>query len=192
MPPPPASPSQAFREWDTTRRGKLDKLDARCVWAAGLVPADPGMEGEHLRAYAVLLSAHFQGFCRDLYSEASQTVVSRVKRVGLRSIIKAQFVTEIKLNRSNPTLDVLTDDFRRLGILNLRTALGTSPPVEGYKGGLRAMNDCRNKCAHGAPDVPELRLANIRDWRNSCDWFATRLNEIVYHTLRKAFRANPW
>lgn len=192
MPPPPATPSQALQEWNTTRQGRLTKLEAQCVWAAGLAPPDPEMVAEHLRAYVTLLSAHFQGFCRDFYTEASLKVVARIKQVGLRPIIQAQFATGLKLEKVNPTLDALAEDFGRFGIANLRAAVGTAPPADTHKGRLKAMNECRNKCAHGEPVIPELLFANIQDWRNSCDWLASRLNAIVYDKLWAAFRAAPW
>jgi hypothetical protein len=60
------------------------------------------------------------------------------------------------------------------------------------KGRLRAMNGCRNKCAHGEPAIPELLLANIVDWQDSCDWLASRLNAVVYDKLWVAFRGAAW
>jgi hypothetical protein len=192
VPPPPATPSQALQQWNTTRRSKLDKVEARCVWAIGLVPADPEMVAEHLRAYVTLLSAHFQGFCRDLYTEASFKVVARIRQAGLRPIVQAQFAAGLKLDKVNPTLDALSEDFGRFGIADLRAAIGTGPPADTHKGRLKTMNGCRNKCAHGEPVIPELLLPNIRDWRNSCDWLASRLNAVVYDKLRVAFRGAPW
>jgi hypothetical protein len=192
MPPPPATPSQALLEWNTTRRSKLDKVEGQCVWASGLVPADPEMVSEHLRAYVTLLSAHFQGFCRDLYTESSLKVVDRIKQVGLRPIVQVQFAAGLLLEKMNPTLDALSEDFRRFGIADLRAAIGTTPPADTHKGRLKAMNGCRNKCAHGEPAIPELLLANIQDWRNSCDWLAAQLNAVVYDKLWVAFRSTPW
>ncbi len=192
MPPPPATPSQALKQWDTTRRSRLDKVEGQCIWATSLVPADPDMVAEHLRAYVTLLSAHFQGFRRDLYSEASLKVVARIKRAGLRPIVQAQFATGLKLEKMNPTLDVLTDDFGRFGIADLRAAIGTVPPADTHKGRLKALNACRNKCAHGEPAIPELLLPNIQDWRGSCNWLAVRLNTVVYDRLWVAFRRAPW
>lgn len=192
MPAPPATPSKALRAWTSTRLVNLAKLDAQCIWAAALVPPDPAMADEHLRAYVTLLSAHFQGFCRDLYSEAAGTVVARIKRVGLRAIVQAQLMTGLELGRANPTLDVLARDFDRFGITDLAHAVGVAPPADTHKGRLKALNRCRNKCAHGEPVIPDLLLANVRDWRDSCDWFATRLNAIVYDRLWAAYRAVPW
>src|SRR5262245_3621815 len=167
-------------------------MEAQCVWAAGLAPADPDMVDEHLRAYVTLLSAHFQGFCRDLYTEASFEILDRVKKIGLRPIVQAQFTAGLKLDKMNPTLDALADDFKRFGISDLRAAVGTAPPADAHKGRLKAMNECRNKCAHGVPVIPELLLANIQEWRISCDWLASRLNAVVYNRLWVAFRAAPW
>jgi hypothetical protein len=167
-------------------------VDGQCVWATGLVPADPEMVAEHLRAYVTLLSAHFQGFCRDLYTEASLKVVARIKQAGLRPIVQAQFAAGLKLDKMNPTLDALAEDFRRFGIADLRAAVGTAPPANTHKGRLKALNGCRNKCAHGEAAIPELLLANVRDWRNSCDWLAARLNAVTYDKLWAAFRGAPW
>ena len=191
MPPPPATPSQALTDWNASRRSRLDKVEAQCVWAAGIAPADPELLNEHLRAYVTLLSAHFQGFCRDLYTEASFRVLDWIKRVRLRPILQAQFKTALKLEKANPTLDTLAEDFSRFGI-DLRAKIGTAPPADTHKGRLKIMNGCRNKCAHGEPAVPELSLSNIQDWRTSCNWLATRLNDIVYDTLWTAFRRVPW
>ena len=131
-------------------------------------------------ACLTLLSAHFQGFCLDLYTEASIKVVARISLAGLRAILQAQFATGLKLEKMNPTLDVLAEDFRRFGIADLRAAIGTAPPADTHKGRLKALNACRNKCAHGEPAIPELLLPNIQDWRGSCNWLAVRLNTVVY------------
>src|SRR5262249_13651105 len=157
--------------------------------AAGLAPPDPAMVDEHLRAYVTLLSAHFQGFCRDLYTEASLKVVDKIRQVGLRPIVQAQFATGLKLEKGNPTLDALAEDFGRFGIVDLRSALGNAPPADAHKGRLNAMNKCRNKCAHGERVIPELLLPNIQDWRQSCDWLAARLNTVMYNRLWASFRA---
>jgi hypothetical protein len=167
-------------------------LETQCIWAAGLTAPDPALLDEHLRAYVTLLSAHFQAFCRDLYSEACQKVVNRVKQAGLRPIVQAQFDKGLRLEKANATMDALSDDFSRLGIIDLRAEVGNAPPADTHKGRLTAMNMCRNLCAHGASQIPLLLLPQIQDWRVSCDWLASRLNEVVYNKLRVAFRAAPW
>lgn len=192
MPPPPATPSQALQHWNSTRHSKLDKVEAQCAWAQGQAPPDPELIDEHLRAYATLLSAHFQGFCRDLYTEASFKVVVRIRQSLLRPIVQAQFAAGLKLEKANPTLDAIAEDFGRFGIAQLKFAIGVGPPAEVHKSRLTALNKCRNKCAHGEPVIPELLLPNIQAWRISCNWLASRLNAIVYNKLWSSFRAAPW
>jgi len=184
--------SQSLREWNGARRSRLDKIEAQCVWAAGLQPPDPEVASEHLRAHITLISAHLQGYCRDLYVEASLKVVSRIKPAGLRLIAQSQFATGLKLDKSNPTLDSIADDFGRFGVANFRSAVGSDPSADRHKRLLHQMNSCRNKCVHGEPSIPELTLSNIQDWRRSCDWLASRVNAIVYDKLHAAFRTAPW
>jgi hypothetical protein len=58
---------------------------------------------ENLRGYVLQLSAHFQGFCRDLHSECVLCVVSKV-RPTLLALVQAQFMADRKLDHGNPTL----------------------------------------------------------------------------------------
>ena len=153
---------------------------------------DPEMVDGLLRSYVTILSAHFQGFCRDLYTEAALSVGTRIRQIGLQPIIQAQFATGLKLEKANPTLDALAEDFGRFGIANLRAVIGIAPPADSHKAKLKLMNECRNKCAHGESAIPELLLPNIQGWRDSCDWLASRLNAVVYDKLRKSFRSDPW
>jgi hypothetical protein len=50
---------------------RLAEIDAQCAASQVLAPPNPRLVDENLRGYVVLLSAHFQGFCRDLYTEAA-------------------------------------------------------------------------------------------------------------------------
>lgn len=69
-------PSMSHALWHHQRAEQLDQL----VAAHHMV----GSQGRGRRhavsqlnaAYATLLSSHFQGFCRDLHTEASQFVIS--------------------------------------------------------------------------------------------------------------------
>ena len=54
----------------------------------------PRQAEELLRGYVVLLSAHFQGFCRELCVECAQIVASKV-RASLRLLIERQFAEKL-------------------------------------------------------------------------------------------------
>src|SRR5258708_39603504 len=99
-------------------------------WAASLVAAPPNLHliDENLRGYVLLLSAHFQGYCRDLHTECAQIAVSKV-RAALRALMQTQFLTERKLDHGNPSLDNLRKDFERFGFsLDVTGADPASPP----------------------------------------------------------------
>jgi hypothetical protein len=51
---------------------RLNEVDAHCAAVLALVPPNPAFLDETLRGFVLHLSAHFQGFCRDLYTECSQ------------------------------------------------------------------------------------------------------------------------
>ena len=82
-----------------------------------------------------MLCAHFQGFCRDLYTEGAQRVALAVP-LQFQAFVQRQALSDQKLSTGNPNLQTLTHDFHRL-IGDARTPLGTdresrvgSPPVK--------------------------------------------------------------
>lgn len=48
---------------------------------------------EYIRAYAVLLSSEFQGFCRDLHDECAERLVDSVIPLTLRSVLRRRAST---------------------------------------------------------------------------------------------------
>lgn len=96
-------PSLALQQWRADRMPRLAEVEAQCAASLALVPARPGLVEENLRGYVLLLSAHFQGFCRDLYTECALLVVSRV-RPSLQVLVKYQFDEHRALDRGNPTI----------------------------------------------------------------------------------------
>jgi len=140
-----------------------------------------------------LLSAHFQGFCRDLYAEAAQVITFRVRQ-SLQVLVQDQFVAHCGLDHKNATLDTLAGDFNRFG-LDLRRELAADPADQIRRQHLAALNLWRNVAAHWgrvAHDRRAVDLASDSDWQQSCDGLATVLDGIVYNRLRKLLRRKPW
>ena len=145
----------------------------------------------NVRGYGLLLSAHFQGFCRDLYTEAAMLVASKV-RDSLRLLVQEQFTFSRKLDHGNPTHENLKIDFGRFGFkLDFAKADPANAPRVAH---LKALNDWRNAAAHhgslptgGVPGLMDLRL-----WRDSCDGLAASLDVIVYNRLLALLRRKPW
>jgi hypothetical protein len=139
-----------------------------------------------------LLSAHFQRFCRDLYTESALIVVSKI-RPRLRVVIQAQFSAKRKLDHGNPNLENLREDFERFGFtLDLPAADAANLPRLAHLGQL---NKWRNAAAHHGTipaGAAPLSLPLLRTWRTSCDGLATSLDAIMYNELRSLLRRAPW
>jgi hypothetical protein len=183
-------PSAALQQWQNDRMPNLALIDAQCAASLALAPPNPRLADENMRGYVLLLSAHFQGFCRDLHTECSQVVVSRV-RPSLQSLIQSQFMAHRALDRGNPNVQSLRADFNRFSfVLDLDAADPANPPRVIHLGEL---NRWRNIAAHHAqPTAGPLSLPRLRAWRTSCDGLATSLDRIMYNQLRAILRRAPW
>ena len=185
-------PSASLERWQNDRMPRLDRVEAQCAASLALVPSLPQLVEENLRGYALLLSAHFQGFCRELHTECAQIVVSRV-RVSLQVLIQTQFVAHRKLDQGNPNLQNLRADFERFGFgFDLAAA---DPANPNRLRDLAALNRWRNVAAHHGTiptGTPPLSLSSLHAWRQSCDGLATSLDDIMYNVLRRILKRFPW
>lgn len=199
-------PSAALATWQTDRMIRLGRTDSLCVSLLHPPPGPPPPAGgppvatavppspahEVLQGYAMLISGHFQGFCRDLYSECSQLCAVAVP-ASLRASVQAQFAAELRLNAGNPTVENIRRDFERFGfILNLA---GAHPIWATHLGHL---NYWRNASAHQKATPPPagipatLALPDLRAWRHSCDGLATSLDAIMDRELLRILGTAPW
>jgi hypothetical protein len=139
----------------------------------------------------VLLSAHFQGFCRDLYTESAQIIASKV-RPRLQVLVQDQFTAHRALDQGNPNVHNLKKDFNRFGFtLNVATA---DPANHGRLQHLSELNTWRNVAAHQGTVPPGgmPTLTDVQAWRTSCDGLAASLDVIMYNQLRALLRRAPW
>ncbi len=184
-------PSQSLAGWRTTRTPALQEIDTQCAGSLAVTPPNPRLAEENIRGYVVLLSAHFQGFCRDLHMEAAQVIASKV-RGTLQLLIQAQLTASLALDRGNPNLSNLKKDFDRFGFtLDLPNA-DTANPARLQD--LSQLNEWRNIAAHHGVVPPGglPTLTDLQRWRNSCDGLATSLDRIMYNQLRRLLRRAPW
>ena len=168
-------------------------MDAHC--AVVLVPPNPTFLDETLRGFVLHLSADFQGFCRNLYTECSQIWIAAIP-AGLKATAQAQFTAQLALEKGNPTYDNIKRDFNRFGfLLNLQAAHPAGPRQVTDLGHL---NDWRNKAAHqgtqplGAGVPASLTLPVVRGWKASCDGLAASLDGVMSVELHRIMGAAPW
>jgi hypothetical protein len=200
-----AVPSAAFTRWQNDRMPRLGHTDAHCAalftpsvatagLAAPVAPSHP-LAQESLQGYVMLVSGHFQGFCRDLYTECAQLCAAAV-RATMQSTIQAQFAAGLALNTGNPSIKNIRSDFERFGfVLNLEGAAPGNPLRVTHLGHL---NYWRNHVAHQKATPPPhgvpgaLILADIQAWRASCNGLASSLDDIMKHGLTSILGAAPW
>ena len=189
-------PSASLLIWNGDRRTRLEGIDAQC---ATVPSADAVHLDECLRGYVMHLSAHFQGFCRNLYAECSLICSSAVP-IGMRLLAQNQFSASLALERGNPSHENLVKDFSRFGFdlsftaVHVAGHLANGPRVTAL-GHLQAW---RNRAVHqgtsplGGGVPAALTLPLIRDWRESCSGLAISLDDIMYQHLRGVFGIPPW
>lgn len=186
-------PSAALTRWQHDRMPRLGHLEAHC--AALFAPPPPPFAQESLQGYVMLLSGHFQGFCRDLYTECVQRCAAAAP-AAMQTTIQAQFAAGVALNTGNPTIENIRKDFKRFGfLLNLEGAAPGNPQRVTHLGHL---NYWRNHVAHqkatpppaGVPAV--LTLADVQAWRASCDGLVVSLDDIMKQELTRILGAAPW
>jgi hypothetical protein len=185
-------PSASLQQWRNDRLPRLRQVDLQCAASLAARPVNAHQIDENLRGYVVLLSAHFQGFGRDLSTEAVQVIAARV-RPSLQLLIQAQFLAHRSLDRGNPSIENLQKDFNRFGF-QLRPLLDADPANAPRLRDLAALNRWRNVAAHQGtiPAGGALALPSLRAWRDSCDGLATVLDAILYNQLRRVLRRAPW
>jgi len=184
-------PSASLQYWLNDRMLGLNEIEIQCAASQALAPPNPRLREENLRGYIVLLSAHFQGFSRDLYTESAQIIVTRV-RTTLQVLIQAQFTAHRALDHGNPNLQNLRKDYERFGFTLTLAAADPSNPARLRD--LTELNKWRNIAAHHGT-VPASGLPSLADlqiWRNSCNGLAASFDGIMYNELRRILRRTPW
>ena len=184
-------PSSSLNRWRTDRRPRLLVVSNQCASSGMLLPPNLHLEEENIRGYILLLSAHFQGFCRDLYTECTQAIAATVGP-SVRILFQQQFTSNRKLDHGNPNLEHLKTDFNRFGFtLDLA---GADPANQARIGHLGDLNKWRNIAAHHGVVLPGGLPSHltIRDWENSCDGLATSLDLIMYDRLLTILGNAPW
>ena len=184
-------PSASLLLWASDRIAGLNEVDTQCVATHALAHPNPQLVDENLRGFILLLSAHFQGYARDLYTECASIIAFRI-RASLRVIVQRQWTANRALDRGNPNIDVIKKDFNRFGFALDMAAHDRANHAR--LAHLSELNDWRNIAAHHGtvPSEGLPSLATVQGWRNSCNGLATSLDDIMYNQLRKTLRRAPW
>src|ERR1700722_10408886 len=108
-------PSNAYHCWSVPRAAVLDEIESVHANVGGTERGRRYATQQLNRAYAVLLSSEFQGFCRDLHSESADHVVATAP-AQTQEIIRTQFLWGRQVTRGNPQAGAIGSDFGRFGV----------------------------------------------------------------------------
>jgi hypothetical protein len=147
----------------------------------------------------MLLSSQFQGFCRDLHSEAVDYICGPVAAGNMRMLIlRIRLTAGRKLDFGNPNPGNLGSDFKLFG-LNLWPSLLAHDAHNGDRqDSLELLNKWRNAIAHQDFKPKELggrttvRLTDVRSWRRACEDLATDMDAVVGAYVATITGAPPW
>ena len=163
-------------------------------------PAETGRRLGH--AYALLLVADFQTCVRGLHDLTADALVEESGadfRFGPALVTAATYGRWI--DRGNAGFESIRQDFRRLGIEELKTKMDRySKSPKDDRRDLQELISLRNALAHGnEQELGDLRrqgIADTRTWaserRAGLNRFARALDHVVWDHLRDVFGSDPW
>jgi hypothetical protein len=192
-------PSHALQKWSGPRAAALDEIEHAHRAVGGTRRGRRYLTLQLNLAYAVLVSSHFQGFCRDLHTECADYLLTPVASPVLLGAYRGNLLFGRKLDSGNANPNNIRADFDRLGVSLWAGVDAHHPRNPRRRRKLEQLNRWRNAIAHDAfaPDMlqgtrPVLHLAQVQDWRRACDGLARSFDAITRAYLLTATGAAPW
>jgi hypothetical protein len=139
--------SLSRRLWIEASAVALDRMESAHRAVGGTSKGHRHAMQQINQSYLMLLSSHFQRFCRDLHAEAADHLAGSIDpRFG--EVVRAALTLGRKLDQGNPNPGNLGSDFGRLGMRfwpELTSAQKRNGP---RKDKLSKMTHWRNSIAH--------------------------------------------
>ena len=192
-------PSNSLNLWRTARRQALDQIAAAHAAVGGAAPGRRYATQQINQAYAMLLSSQFQGFSRDLHSEAVDHICGPPGGADARrDMLRRRLTIGRKLDTGNPNPGNLGNDFGYFNFELWPEMQAYDPDNEARQKVLLELNAWRNAIAHQDFDPKKLgnrvtlRLDDVRRWRRNCELLAQDLDAVVGAHVGTIVGATPW
>ncbi len=190
-------PSIAHQIWSIDRAARLEEVELAHTAVRGTGAARRYATQQLNHAYTVLLAAEFQGFCRELHTEAIDHIERSLPPLLARTVA-LEFTWNRQLDRGNPTPSALATDFGRFGFGLWVAVDALDPRGQLLRRLLEELNLWRNAVAHS--DFSPARLGGrisvpirrVRRWRAACRRLARRLDTVVGDRLQLLTGVRPW
>lgn len=196
--------STALNEWRSTRAAVLQKLYLAHDYFATGQPGRQWLTEEINHSIIIRLAGEFQGFARDLHTEAVEHLFTKetVPDNAIRHIVQMTMQAGRQIDRNNARASQIGADFSRLG-LQLWTQHGAleqrSKKRMKWHDALEILVDARNAIAHQNTDdlakvleKTRLNKATIVRWHNLADSLAATMDAIVGDYIDMRTGVRPW
>jgi hypothetical protein len=187
--------SAALDEWRAGSGEVFDEIELMHRTVEGIV------RRQLTYAYVMLISAHFQRYCRDLHAETAQALVAHLMDPALGRILQSLLAQNRRLDKGNPTPANLGSDFARFGFRFWDAVEAGDRRNKGRKAELERLCEWRNAIVHG--DIAKkraegrliprtLNLATCREWRQALESLAISADRVVSTHCKNLGCAEPW
>jgi hypothetical protein len=175
----------------------LDEIEAAHAHIGGTERGRRYATQQVNRAYAVLLSSEFQGFCRNLHSECVDHNVATTPPTT-QAVIRTQFLWGRQVSRGNPQAGAIGSDFGRFGLPFWDDVYALHARNRRRRELLDELMEWRNAIAHNdfdpatfGPD-PVLHLEQVRAWRSALNGLGRAFDLVMYNRLNGMLGTAPW
>lgn len=191
-------PSRSLRTWQVDASRALDEIEAAHRAVGGSGRGRRYAVQQINQAYVVLLSSHFQRFCRALHTECVEHLIAAPQYAAIRLIVYNSLVDGRKLNWGNANAGNIGSDYARLGLDIWSLVHAASPRAQQRQSKLEQLNLWRNAVAHYDFTKPrlggrtELTLSEVREWRRACNALALDFDRVARAYLISVTGQAPW
>ena len=192
-------PSLSLQRWFAERAGSLNDIESADCSVRGSGPGARAVSQQINQAYAVLLTAQFQGLCRDLHSESADHFVMPITNPDLRDMLRDNLVFGRKIDRGNPTPGNLGSDFNRFNLAFWSRGDAHRSPNAVRRTALEELHAWRNAIAHQdflawmlKAGQPNLTMGQVQTWRKACEGLARSFDHVLHGHLQTLTGIAPW
>ncbi len=188
-------PSESLRRWGQERVPALDEIEDAHAAVGGSERGRRYATRQINYAYAAILSAQFQAFCRDLHSESIDYLVTVVP-TGLQDTLRVEFLMNRILDRGNPHPGGIGSDFNRLGVDFWSEVYALHAANNRRRELLQELINWRNAIAHHdfipVGGDPTLHLGTVKSWRSAVNALTEYFDRVMRCYLGGLMGAMPW
>jgi hypothetical protein len=180
----------ALHTWNTSAADALSQLEVAHSAVGGTAAGRRTNTLQLNYAFVLLLSAHFQAFCRDLHTQMTRAL-SATLAPAIGDVLRVNLTFSRQLDVRNAQPGSLGADFNRFGLAFWPAVEGADRRNRQRREKLNQLNEWRNAIAHhdiasrGANLTPrEVTLDACKDWRSALNGLASSCDRVLTAHLK--------